>query len=386
MDYRISLIDTTTTVVLDNEAGEQIVVLRPLSPTAVITQAQFDSLESNLKKFRSLVKIDIVSVSGSDYKASVRAASTTNVASLLGAKTIDGVSCVAGDRVLLKDQTDAGDNGIYVVATGAWSRATDADEDADVSSGMSIFISEGTVNGGSVWVISTPDLIVVGITDLTFLKISEKSTAGSGLLLSGSQLSVDVDDSTVEIDTNKLRVKDAGIVKEKIGADVAGIGLVQNVDKSLEVNVDDSTLEIITNAVRIKDNGVSAVKLTNGAGWAALLAAGLGNSANHPKTTNGVQTLISNIATGRMALIVVTVTEAFSNGDGTQPTFKVGEVDADDKYAATSLFTDATLGSVFVLAGSLTALKNLIVTAVAATGTTSTGAISIMGMVLPATI
>jgi hypothetical protein len=121
-----------------------------------------------------------------------------------------------------------------------------------------------------------------------------------------------------------------------------------------------------------------------GGGWAALLAAGLGASANYAKTTSGAQTLLAADADdARVAMIVVTVTEAFADGDGGQPTFTIGETDTATKYAATTVFTDAALGSVFVLAGTLTAVKNLIVTGVAATGT-GTGAISVMAMVLPA--
>jgi phage-related tail fiber protein len=59
-------------------------------------------------------------VQGLEPKQSVRAASTANIATLSGPMTLDGVALVAGDRVLVKDQTTAGQNGIYVVAAGAW--------------------------------------------------------------------------------------------------------------------------------------------------------------------------------------------------------------------------------------------------------------------------
>lgn len=68
-----------------------------------------------------------LTVQGLDPKQSVKAASTANIASLSGTKTIDGVALVAGDRVLVKDQSTASQNGVYVVAASAWARAADMD-------------------------------------------------------------------------------------------------------------------------------------------------------------------------------------------------------------------------------------------------------------------
>lgn len=136
-------------------------------------------------------------------------------------------------------------------------------------------------------------------------------------------------------------------------------------------------------ALTIGAGAVTSEKLANGAGLAALLAAGLGASAAYDKTTNGAQTLLASDAAARVALIVVVVDETFADGDGGQTTFTIGEVDTADKYAAAAVFTGATAGDVFVLAGTLTASKNLIVTGGAATGT-GTGGISATALVLPA--
>jgi hypothetical protein len=82
-------------------------------------------------------------------------------------------------------------------------------------------------------------------------------------------------------------------------------------------------------------------------------------------------------------MIVCKVTEAFADGTGAQTTVKIGEVGSDAKFAATSLFTGATLGTTFTLAGSLTASTNLIVTITAATGT-GTGGIDVTAIIVPA--
>lgn len=114
---------------------------------------------------------------GLDVKVSCRVATTANI-TLSGTQTIDGVAVVAGDRVLVKNQTTASQNGIYACAAGAWSRATDADSDAEVTAGMFTFIEEGTTNADTGWVLSTNQPITVGTTSLTFTQFSG---TGSGV-------------------------------------------------------------------------------------------------------------------------------------------------------------------------------------------------------------
>lgn len=127
--------------------------------------------------------------SGLDVKVSCRAATTANI-TLSGTQTIDGVAVIAGDRVLVKDQSTGSANGIYVVAAGAWSRSTDADTDAEVHAGMFTFIEEGTVHADSGWVLSTNNPITVGTTALTFTQFSGAGqiTAGAGLTKSGNTI------------------------------------------------------------------------------------------------------------------------------------------------------------------------------------------------------
>lgn len=107
---------------------------------------------------------------GLDWKASVRVATTVNI-TLSGAQTIDGVSVIAGDRVLVKNQSTGSQNGIYVVAAGSWSRAADADVSAEVTSGLCVTVTEGTANGNKVWALTTDDPITLGTTSLSFSQI-----------------------------------------------------------------------------------------------------------------------------------------------------------------------------------------------------------------------
>ena len=127
-------------------------------------------------------------VQGLDIKESVRVATTENIA-LSGAITVDGVALVAGDRVLVKNQTNAAENGIYVVDTEAWTRAIDA-TNGKVSSGMFTFVEEGTVNANSGYVLATDGEIVVGTTELSFSQFSGMGQVlvGTGLGKNGNEI------------------------------------------------------------------------------------------------------------------------------------------------------------------------------------------------------
>ena len=87
-------------------------------------------------------------------KNPVVAATTANI-TLSAAQTIDGISIVSGDRVLVKDQTDTTENGIYECATGSWTRAEDFDGAKDVLTGTLIYVTSGTNNGAEFWYVST---------------------------------------------------------------------------------------------------------------------------------------------------------------------------------------------------------------------------------------
>jgi phage-related tail fiber protein len=126
-----------------------------------------------------------------DIKDSVRAATTANI-TLSGAQTIDGVSVVAGDRVLVKDQTTGSANGIYVAASGAWTRAADANLSAEVTAGMFVFVEEGTANGDNGYVLTTNAPITLDTTALVFTQFSGAGqvSAGNGLTKTGNTIDV----------------------------------------------------------------------------------------------------------------------------------------------------------------------------------------------------
>ena len=107
---------------------------------------------------------------GLDAKASVRAATTANI-TLSAPQTIDGVSVIAGDRVLVKNQSTASGNGIYLVAAGAWTRATDMDAWTEVPNAF-VFVEQGTTLADTGWVSTADPGGTLGTTNITWTQFS----------------------------------------------------------------------------------------------------------------------------------------------------------------------------------------------------------------------
>lgn len=111
-------------------------------------------------------------------KAAVLAATTSNIV-LSGLQTVDGISLSEGDRVLVKNQSVASQNGIYLASAGDWARSSDADEDDKVVKGAYVFVEEGIQNISTGWVLVSSDPISLDATALSFLKFSENGSPSS---------------------------------------------------------------------------------------------------------------------------------------------------------------------------------------------------------------
>lgn len=144
-------------------------------------------------------------------KAPCLVATTANI-TLSGEQTIDGVACVSGDRVLVKDQTNAVNNGIYVVDTGAWTRDYDFNGPYDVVTGTIIVITSGTSNSNTSWRVSTTGIITIGTTSISFASATFTNSASIAYLPAGTgavattvqakirRISVDVQDYGAAVD------------------------------------------------------------------------------------------------------------------------------------------------------------------------------------------
>lgn len=107
-----------------------------------------------------------------DHKPSVRVATTANI-KLAGLQRVDGVTVVAGDRVLVKDQKAAKENGIYIASTGGWQRSPDADSSTKVTSALFVSVEQGTLQADTLWQLVTNDVIKLNTTALTFLNVTQ---------------------------------------------------------------------------------------------------------------------------------------------------------------------------------------------------------------------
>ena len=179
---------------------------------------------------------------------SVVAATAANVNLATGLEAgdvIDGVTLVAGDRVLVKSQTNAAQNGIYVVqASGAAVRATDFDAPAEVDGGDFVFVTGGTLYDNTGWVQTSVGVTVIGTDPINFTQFSGAGTytAGYGLELNGSQFLVDSDviapianptftgSVGLPVGAGVLKTNSAGVISSGNidPTDVAGTAVVTN--------------------------------------------------------------------------------------------------------------------------------------------------------------
>jgi hypothetical protein len=207
---------------------------------------------------------------GIDVHASVRAASTATVTVTYSStggtsgrgqitaapNTLDGVSLASGNRILLKNQSTGAQNGIWVVTTlgsganGVWDRATDFDQDAEVTAGAFVFVEEGTVNADSGWILTTDNPIVIGGASGTTLAWAQFSgagqlTAGAGLTKSGNTL--DVGQGTgITVNADDVAINTA-VVVTKYAVDV-GNGSNTSITVTHNLGTKDVIVEVFDNS------------------------------------------------------------------------------------------------------------------------------------------
>lgn len=138
------------------------------------------------------------SAAGMKWRPSVRAATTANI-TLSGTQTIDGVSVIAGDRVLVKDQSTSADNGVYDVAAGAWTRSSDLDTWAELVS-AAVIVEEGTTNKDTVWICTVDQGGTLGSTSVTWSSLTFSLADGS---VTAAKLASDAV-TTVKIGDNQV--------------------------------------------------------------------------------------------------------------------------------------------------------------------------------------
>jgi len=177
----------------------------------------------------------------SDYKKSVRVATTSNVNLSSPGSSIDGVTLASGDRVLVKSQTTGSQNGIYEfdTSTTAMIRATDTNADGELTAGMLIPVEEGSTYADTLWIVSTDGDISLGTTSVSFAQItgsSGGSVAAADVSYAGSSnLSAsNVEDALDELDSEKAAASHSHV-----------IGDVTNLQASLDGKASSSHSHIV---------------------------------------------------------------------------------------------------------------------------------------------
>ncbi|MEM4247840.1 MAG: hypothetical protein QXH80_01115, partial [Candidatus Nanoarchaeia archaeon] len=304
-------------------------------------------------------------VNGLSWKDAVRAATTANI-TLSGEQTIDGVALTAGDRVLVKNQTTASQNGIYVVATGAWSRAQDMDESAEVKA-AAMYVTDGTTQSGTAWVCNNTGDVIIGTTNISFVQFSGTGTytAGNGLTLTGNEfavgttancgitanpddIQVNVDDSTIEINSNALRIKDLGVTTAKINTGAVTTAKIQDDAVTTSKIIDDAitnakmadnsvnTAEIVDNAItnaKMADNSVNTAEIVNN----AVTTDKINNSAVTTDKINDSAVTSAKIADGTIVNDDISATAAITDN-------KLAQLTTANKVAGSAVELNSTGG------------------------------------------
>jgi len=185
-------------------------------------------------------------IEGVKPKEAVRVATTGNI-TLSGLQTIDSVALAAGDRVLVKDQTAQAQNGIYVVSTGAWTRATDFDQLTPINEikGAYVAVSQGATHAGQVWICNS-NPTTLNTDPITFVYFNSIATLnggnginitgttidvdhdGQGLQFVANQLALELDGTTLSKSATGLKVADAGITATQLATDSVITSKIQN--------------------------------------------------------------------------------------------------------------------------------------------------------------
>lgn len=188
---------------------------------------------------------------GAKWKDPVRAATTANgtlATAFANGQTIDGVTLVTGDRILIKNQSTGAENGIYVVeASGAPTRAADADIGTELTAGTAVYVTEGTANGDKAFAITTDGTITVGTTATTWGQIGGGTsyTGSNGILLTGSNFTA-VAHTGISVTASGIAV-DTSVVARKYSANI-GNGSSTSIAVTHNLGTKDVTVAVRLNA------------------------------------------------------------------------------------------------------------------------------------------
>ena len=227
------IIDPNGTGTVDVNNSRITSVSDPSSDQDAATKAYVDSVANGLD-----VKESCSVATTANLAATYNNGAGTLTATSNGALSIDGVTPSVSDRVLIKDQSTATQNGIYIVTTVGdgstafvLTRSPDADTAAELTGGTFFFVEQGSSNADNGYVATHNGVPTFGTTDIAFAQFSGAGqiSAGDALTKTGNQLDVAVDDSSIEVSADALQVKALGITNAMLAGSIAAAKLAGSI-------------------------------------------------------------------------------------------------------------------------------------------------------------
>ena len=246
------------------------------SNQSLVNKAYVDSVTSGLS-----VKSPVKVATTGNLNATYNNGAGTLTGNSNFALSVDGVTVSVNDRILVKDQSTAAQNGFYkVTATGSGSaafvltRTPDADAASELVAGAFAFVEEGTANADNGYVLSTDGAVTLGTTAINFEQFSGAGqiSAGDGLSKTGNALSLNVDDSSIEINADTARVKALGVTNAMLAGSIANAKLSNS-----SVTINSNSLALGASLTLDSDDigeGSSNLYYTNARSRAALSVTG----------------------------------------------------------------------------------------------------------------
>ncbi len=336
---------TATTIPIRDSNGDMLVPAIPTNDAAAAAKKWVENLLDGARDPKESVRVATTAALPANTAAGSGVGKTLTM-DAVGILTINGVSTVLNDRVLVKDEAAGANNGIYKVTTegtagvaAALTRATDADGSATgkVSAGMYVWADQGTTNKDRRFVLSTDDPITLDTTALTFINESGLGlvTAGDALSKSGDTMNWVPDGTTLEVSADQGRIKDLGVSTEKLAAAAV------------------TTAKIAANAVTAAELATDAVTS------AKILAGAVGTSEIATDAVTAVEIAAGAVGTTEIAADAVTAAKIAADAVGTTEIAALAVTAAEIAAGAVGISELADQKAEITLAGATPILTDL---------------------------
>lgn len=258
----------------------------------------------------------------------VRAMADSNVSNLSGTQTIDGVSLNDGDKVFCPNQTTSTEDGIYIVRTGAWERASEW-ETGDSVGGITVTVMEGTNYGDNKFLITNDTgHDIIGTDDIQYVQLTGAGSisAGDGLYWTGNTLNLGAADNSITVNADDIQVKIGNTNGDSLEVSTTGLELRSNItgnrvfsNGTFDVNSGSGNAVSIVSGDTLTMTGANGISIGSNSSNTDLIGQYINfadNEVSHATNTNAIP-------------FAVTATTDYGNGNGTNPGDVVNQFRSD---------------------------------------------------------